>query len=153
ERPVDQRSDIYSLGVVLFEMTTGRRPYQARDPIELISALSRPIPRVDEGHPEIPRELADVIAKALAVERSARYESAAAIDEALGAFKRKLERKPFAWPGWLQAVGVAVLATLIALALVLSLRMRQQTSSSSPPATTGSVVAVLPLENLSGDPA
>jgi len=146
ERPVDQRADIYSLGVVLFEMTTGRRPYRARDPIELVSALSRPIPRADDGHPEVPRQLADTIAKALAVERDARYESAAVVGDALAAVEHALDRKR--WPRRQLAL-LATLAGVALLAVWIAHVLRPGPAAVSSPTT----LAVPPVNVASTDQA
>ena len=147
-RPVDQRSDIYSLGIVLFEMTTGRRPYQAGDPIELLSALSRPIPRADAGHPEVPRALADAISKALAVEPDSRYESAAAVGEALDAVDRMLGRKRSPWTRWRQLAGLGIIVGLAALAVWIAL-MSVLKPAPAPQAT----LAIPPVNVASTDQA
>jgi hypothetical protein len=54
-KPVDFRSDVYSLGVVLFEMLAGRRPYEATSPVEVIAKhLSEELPELRQLTPDVP---------------------------------------------------------------------------------------------------
>jgi serine/threonine-protein kinase len=82
-RAVDERSDIYSLGVVLFEMATGRRPHPETDAADLVIAIATGAPRADGVDPRVPTPLADIIATALAVDVESRYRSATEIGAAL----------------------------------------------------------------------
>ncbi len=81
---VDHRSDIYSLGVVLYEMTAGHRPFASTDPLELIALLGRRLLRPDVENPDVPPDVADVIEKALAVDPNERFQTAAELEQALG---------------------------------------------------------------------
>jgi serine/threonine protein kinase len=76
-REVDERSDIFSLGVVLFEMATGRRPYPDGDVLERFAAIEQPAPRADAVDSRVPAALADVIATALDVDVQKRFQLAA----------------------------------------------------------------------------
>jgi eukaryotic-like serine/threonine-protein kinase len=79
-------SDLYSLGVVLFEMVTGRQPYQAETALGVAMAhVNSPIPDPIESGADISPELDDVIMKLLAKQPAARYQSAG---EALAALRR-----------------------------------------------------------------
>jgi serine/threonine protein kinase len=71
-RTLDHRSDIFSLGVVLHEMATGRRPFEGGSSAELISSILRDTPPpVNELRPELPADLARVIRRCL--EKDPRY--------------------------------------------------------------------------------
>jgi TolB-like protein/Tfp pilus assembly protein PilF len=64
--PLDHRADIFSLGVVLHEMATGRRPFEGNSSGELFSAILRDDPRpVTESRPDLPADLARIIRRCL----------------------------------------------------------------------------------------
>ncbi|WP_203805487.1 diguanylate cyclase [Paractinoplanes tereljensis] len=82
KRPVDGRSDLYSLGVVLFECLTGRVPFEAEDVGQLLRLhLTAPVPEVTEADPA----LAAVVTRLLAKDPDDRYPDAAALLAALRA--------------------------------------------------------------------
>jgi len=83
-REVDGRADMYSLGIVFFEMVTGRKPYNANTPIELsMQHLHDPIPKAKQYVRDLPAEVDQVIAKAIAKNPDDRYPSIAAFAQAL----------------------------------------------------------------------
>jgi serine/threonine protein kinase len=73
-KPVDARSDIYSLGVVLFEMVTGRKPYQADTPMAVVwKQASEPLPRPRQFVIDLPEAVEGILLKALAKNPEDRY--------------------------------------------------------------------------------
>ncbi|HEX6764690.1 MAG TPA: serine/threonine-protein kinase, partial [Polyangiaceae bacterium] len=90
-QPMDRRSDLFSLGIVLFEMVTMRRLFQRENPLLIYRAICEdPIPTLSEVKPDVPRELERIVRRAL--ERSAgdRYGTAQEMRHDLLAVARKL---------------------------------------------------------------
>src|SRR5207249_10473592 len=113
-RRVDERCDIFCLGVVLFEMATGQRLYPSTDPADLVAAMSKPARRADAMDASVPRPLADLIAMALELAPERRFQSARELDEEL---LRMIE--PVGPRAWSLALACTVWtgATLITLTL------------------------------------
>ncbi|MBI2073637.1 MAG: protein kinase [Gemmatimonadetes bacterium] len=84
ERTVDQRSDIYSLACVLYEMLASEPPFAAPTAQAMLAQrLSRPAPRITAVMPAVPASLDDVLARALATDAADRYSAAAEFGDAL----------------------------------------------------------------------
>jgi eukaryotic-like serine/threonine-protein kinase len=82
--PVDARSDLYSLGVVLFEMVCCRKPFASDDQLEVLQAhISTPPPKASTFRPDISPALEDVIARALDKNRETRFQNADEFIDAL----------------------------------------------------------------------
>jgi Tol biopolymer transport system component/predicted Ser/Thr protein kinase len=76
-RVVDSRSDLFSLGIVLFEMATGQRPFTGDTNISIISAILKDSPKpISSIRPDVPRELARIIKRALQKDPEQRYQTA-----------------------------------------------------------------------------
>jgi PAS domain S-box-containing protein len=100
-RPVDFRTDLYSLGVTLYELLAGRLPFETGDPLEMIHSHLAQNPRpLSEIDVDIPQTLSDIILKLLAKNADDRYRSAQALATDLANCLRQLQTmghiEPFA---------------------------------------------------------
>jgi serine/threonine protein kinase len=89
-RGADERSDLFSLAAILFEMATGRRLFTSNEPFAVLMAAVRTLPRADRVDSKIPSQLADVIAKGLATDPADRFQSAVEMGRALALVRDEL---------------------------------------------------------------
>ena len=153
-QPVDTRSDIFSLGAVLYEMTTRQLPFSAKATVDIIQAIQKETPRaVEELNPHVPPELIRIISKAMQNERSLRYQHAAEMRASLLALQSRLETRGSKRKAVLVPALIAVLIALVATASFRVPHIRDWIlgkSSAGMPQEIKSL-AVLPFENLTGD--
>jgi TolB-like protein/Tfp pilus assembly protein PilF len=150
-RPLDFRSDQFSLGTILYEMATGKLAFKKDTVPQTLAAIidedPEPIRKLNE---KIPVELAAIVERCLAKDLAKRYEST----EDLARELESVPETPSAWRArrefiWATAgLLVAVLATALGPNLM---RLWDHLSGPDGPAPIESI-AVLPLQNLSGDP-
>jgi len=161
--PVDARTDLYSLGIVLFEMVTGQRPFHETLVTRLTEAvLHRAPPPPRTLNPEISPELERIILKCLEKDPGNRYQSAKDLEidlrrlSAISSPASTQRAVPLTirprrrFPVWGYALAAAVIISMIVLLNVGGLR--QRLLGGKAPGRIDSL-AVLPLENFSGDPS
>jgi TolB-like protein/tetratricopeptide (TPR) repeat protein len=151
-REVDQRSDLFSLGVVLYEMGTGRLPFESRLANELIVNIAQEEPPPPESlNPRLSAGLAQIIRKCLEKDRERRYPSAQELKADLVRLQEGrmlLSRRRILQIGGVASAGAAA---VLAVWAVLPAKWRRGLPALGGPRITR--LAVLPMANLSGDAA
>ena len=147
---VDARADLYALGVVLFEMLSGKRPFPGSDPVQLAtSKLSTDAPLVSSTGQLVPPDLEQLVAMLLERDRDRR--PASAQDVVL------LLRDISGEPSTVRLSSLrprrlwAPLAVSMLIALLAGYGLWQWPLRPAPGSSTAPVIAVVPLENVSGD--
>src|SRR5215831_5582847 len=151
--PIDTPTDVFSLGVVLFEMLAGRRPFPGQDFISAsLAMIAIATPRLTEAAPHVPPAVDALVTRMLAKDPRDRPSAGDVVAE-IDRLSRPsgvetpapaLRQRP-RWHAYAAAVGAAM---IVASASAAWWRMSHGQVASVRPA-----IAVLPLVNLSGDPA
>ena len=174
-KPVDTRSDIFSLGIVLYEMASGSRPFQGTSVMETISSILKDAPTpLGERGADLPPQLARIVHRCLEKDPANRYQSSRELSAELRRLQQEIVhgRQPsrsgsddaatsatapddprilapdtsHRWWG----AGLAALATVGVLALVWYMGgEREPVTGSTPEAPR---LAVLPFSNMRSDP-
>jgi serine/threonine protein kinase len=166
--PIDARSDLFSFGVVMYEMATGKKPFAGNNSLMTLDAVlhQKPIPPRDLN-PKLPIELEGIIGKAMEKDRNHRYQSATEMKSDLQVLKRETESgalksgtlssvrlraatKTFGRTSRLQTyllIGMAaVLLTVLTAVGAWWYRHREAANAEQ-----RNEIAVLPLQNMNGD--
>jgi eukaryotic-like serine/threonine-protein kinase len=176
-RLLDHRTDIFSLGVVLHEMATGRRPFEGTSSAELVSAILRDTPpSVTDARPDLPSDLARIIRRCLEKDPSHRVQTARDVSNEFRDLARQTSQKLAAattstsssravpaadsataqadeasMPGISGVKRHAIALTIAAILLVIGFAGVGIYLKGSKAGQVDSI-AVLPLENRSNDP-
>ena len=162
-RPVDSRSDLFSLGVMVYEMATGLRPFTGATTISIISSIVKDAPKpITELNPSLPRDLERIVRRALAKDPERRYQDAKDLRNDLEELKASVESEELiAPPGGTAATGLSVsrafvrprrwLRVGVALAVGLAISAAWLWRRSPTPTPVARLAIALP-EDVSPDP-
>jgi TolB-like protein/Tfp pilus assembly protein PilF len=154
--PADARSDLFSFGAVLYEMLSGRRAFSGRSNAETLSAILRDEPAPFSPEP-VPSPLERVVRRCLQKSPEERFQSARdlafALRESSGGHTTVGVAKAASAVRWaFPAVGVGALVLAVAAAVFFDAGRIRERLFGARSAVRMRSLAVLPLENLSGDP-
>ena len=167
-KEIDHRSDIYSLGVILYEMATSHVPFEGETALSIAMKHKGEIPRNPKQlNPHIPDDLSGVILKCLEKDKTKRYQSASDVDSELEKIEKGIpttdrvipEIKPITsreitlkfTPRRLLVPGLVFL-TLMAVGIIVWRILPSKKAAPSSTASGQPTLAVLYFENKSGDP-
>ena len=146
--PVDVRSDIYSLGVTLWFLLTGRMLFSGRTIEEIQEARrTKPLPIEQLKAAHVPHRFISLLTSMLAIEPAARPAGARELSTRLQTIRASITGRGKT------VARVALAAAIIALATMVALRLFHSSATKATPSTIPEKsIAVLPFENLSRDP-
>jgi eukaryotic-like serine/threonine-protein kinase len=164
---VDARSDLFSFGVLLYEMATGKKPFTGANSLVTLDAVlhAKPLPP-REINPKIPVELEGIIGKAMEKDRNHRYQNAAEMKSDLALLRRETESgqiksgtmtarlrsgtrtfgRNTRWQFYAIVVMAALLVTVVSAVGAWWYKHREVANEEQ-----RNAIAVLPLQNMNGD--
>ena len=148
DRSVDHRTDLYSLGVITYEMLAGVTPFTGMTQALITAHLSSALPSLTMHRRDVPAQLEQIVARLLAKDPADRFASAAAVVEAITTRTAATRVHAPARPARRRLTWLAIAVAAAGLVAAGGWRLRRHQTAPAPP-----LVVVQPLKNKSGDAA
>jgi len=166
---VDQRADVFALGLILFEAATGRRAFSGRTVPALVSSILRDAPpSISEFRPDWPKDLSRIVGRCLEKDPKRRFQTARDVHNELRDLRREMQRRQMSAESgsarahsqgtakrprsrvlWIGAFAFGTLAVLLVL-VILNWSRLGGGGHGAPDEAGRVMIAVLPFENLGG---
>ena len=146
----DHRGDLYSFGVILYEMFTGSLPFRASNALSIMmKRLHEDAPSMRQARPGLPAWLAAIVARAMRREPHDRYQTASDLLRDIVRQRASRSWRRFARPRFIVAAAALAVAAILTLTPV---RIPWPPWRSSVPAAPRTSLVLLPFQNATGDP-
>jgi serine/threonine protein kinase len=153
-KKVDGRSDLFSLGVILYELVSGAKPFKGENLGSIFNAITTTVPvKLADLKPDTPQALSDIIMKSLSKDPALRYQTGKEMADALAATRRKqlFEAGTIPGKGWpgkrIAAAAIIAMAVLLTAAAIFIMSGKKDKLAIEPMNQSPAAEAVLNLES------
>ena len=144
QKELDERADIYALGVILFELLSGRKPHDGENYNSILySILMQAAPRIETFRADLPPDLAAIVHRAMAADPNDRFQTVSELGQALAPFTgRSMTPAPTMSNSTIAASAISQRSTSTRAPVTLTPSMPYQTGAGAPRSNAGLFVAL-----------